>query len=524
MPKFSIPFLLLLILGFSACRRDAATSWDIDAKVPFLKGSIGWDAVSNDSLFEADSDGLLHLIYADRFKALDLDTLVALPDTAIATTFEPPFSGGPFNVPPGAEIITNNDNINMNLEQVQLKEVRIESGTLTYRLRSYVDGALQVDYSLPGVILPAGSNLDLSIESQAGSDEAPWEFSNEIDMAGAVIWLGGNSGTSVNRIETALTVSASANNLAPVPVMGDDSVTIQLSFSNLRVGYARGFFGQMDANIEEVIDLAALTGISGQLNLDALELKIELNNKVGADVQIVLDEVTATTPQGLEQDLLHSIMHQTVNITRATDAAGGVIAQSYEVTLNQDNSNIIDLFSTIPEALRVAGDVRLNPLGDLSGGNDFIYTADAFEAQFALDVPLCLSTGGLYLTDTLDFQAFEGDWSADARLLLEFTNGFPLEVEAMELAFLAEDGSKMPFSIDLNLAAASYSGLGQVQTSQSVGTIELTRELLDAMKQGGRMVFALRLASYDGQEVKFTGEEELGIEGVLEGILEMRYE
>lgn len=524
MPKSSALFLILLFLVLSACRRDAATSWNVDAKIPFLTGSVGWDAVSNDSLFQADENGLLHLVYEDRIKILNLDTLVALPDTAITSTFSPPFSGGPFNIPPGAEIITNNDNINMNLEQVQLKEVRIESGTLTYRLRSYVNGSLQVDYILPGVILPGGSSLNLAVESQAGSDEAPWEYSSEIDMAGALIELGGSSGTSANRIATSLAVSASANNLEPLPVMGDDSVAVELSFSNLRVGYARGFFGQMDASIEESIDLESLTGISGQLNLDALELQIRLENKVGADVQIVLEEVSTSAPDGLQQGLTHSIMHQTVNITRATDAAGGVIAQNYEVVLNQGNSNILDLFSTLPENLYIAGDVRLNPLGDLSGGNDFIYTADAFEAEVALDLPLCLSTGGLFLRDTLEFEAFEGEWTADARLLLEFSNGFPLALEALELSFLADDGGRIQVPVDLQLEAANYSGIGEVQAMQSSGSIELTRDLLDALKQGGRMEFVLRFASFDGQVVKFSGEEVLGIDGVLEGILEMRYE
>ena len=82
---------LVLVSLFSACRRDEPTTWDVNGRVPLVKGSLGWSDLVTDSLLQADADGLLHLIYRQSLSDFEFDTLVAIADTTISNVFEPPF-------------------------------------------------------------------------------------------------------------------------------------------------------------------------------------------------------------------------------------------------------------------------------------------------------------------------------------------------------------------------------------------------------------------------------------------------
>lgn len=514
---------LVLVSLFSACRRDEPTTWDVNGRVPLVKGSLGWSDLVTDSLLQADADGLLHLIYRQSLSDFEFDTLVAIADTTISNVFEPPFSGGPFMIPPGTEIFASNENINLKAGGAQIRLARIRSGKLIYTLRSYMAGQLEVVYELPGAILPTGSNLALNIETQPAQAGGFWEYTNTVDLAGVSLDLQGVLGTSFNRLASAIQVLASSNALEAVPIMGDDQVSIDLRFEDVEVAYGKGFFGQMTTAINEDVDIQALASLVGELNLDALRLDLTFENRIGADLRLDLNTVRAVHPNG-SVDLLHNLLYQPLNITRAVDNNGVVSGETYEFVIDEGNSNVLALFSQIPERFQFQGELMLNPLGNISGSNDFIYTDQPFDITWGLDIPMCFSTGGLTLRDTLAFEAFAGDLQADARLLVAVENTFPLAVETLNLRFVDNDGAAFTVATGLQVASGVYVGLTDITSASTDFEIALTRDQLLAIQAGGDLVLEVTLATYAGQQVKFSGQEELEVNVRVDGVVQISYE
>lgn len=512
-----------VLLLFSACRRDEPTTWDIHGRTPLVKGSLGWDDLITDSLFQTDSDGLLHLIYRQSLSDFDFDTLVAIADTSFLNTFQPPFSGGPFMIPPGTEIFSSNENINLKADGAQIRLARIRSGRLIYTLRSYIDGQLQVNYELPGAILPLGSNLALNIETQPAPQGGYWEYTNTVDLAGVSLDLQGVSGTSHNRLASSIQVLASANALAPLPITGDDQVSIDLRFESVEVAYGKGYFGQVTSVIDEYVDVQVLAGLFGELTLDALRLELNLENRIGADIRLDLDAIRSVGPNG-NVDLLHNLVYQPLNITRAVDNNGVVSGESYEFVIDESNSNVLALFNDIPQAFEFVGELTLNPLGNISGSNDFIYTDQPFDITWGLDIPMCFSSGGVTLRDTLVVNEFAGDLQADARLLVGLSNGFPLAVESLHLRFVDTVGDQFNVATGLQVASGVYASFNEIVSADTEFEIALTREQLLRIQEGGQMVVDITLATYAGQQVKFTGSEKLDINVRIDGVVQISYE
>ncbi len=513
----------MLVILFSACRRDEPTTWDVNGRVPLVKGSLGWNDLVADSLLQADSDGLLHLIYEQSLNDFDFDTLVAIADTTISNEFEPPFSGGPFMIPPGTEIFSSNENISLKADGAQIRLARIRSGKLIYTLRSYMAGQLEVNYALPGAILPTGSNLSLNIETQPAPEGSFWEYTSTVDLAGVNLDLQGVSGTSFNRLASSIEVLASSNALAAVPIMGDDQVSIDLRFESVEVAYGKGYFGQATSVIDERVNIQSLAAVFGELTLDALRLDLNLHNRVGADLQVDFEAVRAIRADG-SVELLHNLVYQPLNITRAIDNNGAVSGESYAFVIDESNSNILDLFSEIPESFEFQGELTLNPLGNVSGSNDFIYTDQPFDITWGLDIPMCFSSGGLTLRDTLSIDDFAGELQADARLMVALTNGFPLAIDGLDLRFIDEDGTAFNMATGLQIASGVYAGFDQVTNSATEFEIVLSRDQLLRIQAGGELVFEVTFATYAGQQVKFTGSEEVGVNVRIDGVVQISYE
>lgn len=511
-----------LVMLVSACRRDGSTSWDIDGRAPLVKGRLTWFNLFDDSTLQVSDEGVLHLMYRQSLLNFDLDTLVAIDDTLIKNSFEPPFIGGPIMIPPGTEIIGITENILLKTEGAQLREARVASGTLTYTVKSYVNGALQVQYNLPGVILPAGSPLNLNIETQPAQGNLPWEASSVIDMSGVSIDLQGVSGSTFNRLASNLSVRASTFAAEAVPVMGNDSVSIEMRFENVRLAYGKGYFGQTASVLSERTNVLPFMAI-GNLDLERLNLSLLLTNRVGADVRFDLNRLTAISDQG-ETNLVHAVINQPLNITRATDVNGQITGETYAIEISDENSNLLSFLSRIPQEIEIDAMVELNPLGNVSGSNDFIYTEAPFDAELVVEMPLNFGTSGILLRDTLETGRIEGDISGNGALALQFTNAFPLHITALNMTFIGASNESFELVNGLMIEAAQYIALNDLVPAVSTHEVTLSREELEIMKEGGRVILQLHFSTYNGQQVQFGGQEYLDVSGILDGVLQVSYQ
>jgi hypothetical protein len=507
---------ILLALG---CKREEPTSWDIDARVPLLRGSLGWEDLIADSLLSTDENGLLHLQYVTSLINLNPDTLVALSDTTIKRGFVPPFSGT-IPIPPGQSVFSQQQNMVLGINTAQIKELIIESGTMQYELMSKVNGPLDLFYGIPGATL-GGTPFSLSTTTAPGTVANPYFESGTIDLSGYTFDLTGTTGGSSNRLAFSLQADIASTAAGNISVSANDSLTVRLRFTDMKVAYARGYFGSILSDIDQQIDLEPLSAIAGgNLNLQELSFDLEIENYVGADIQLKIDALKGVRGNNFVS-LYHQVIGSAINITRAIDLGNSIQGNTYSYQINQNNSNVVNLFNLLPEALDIAGTIELNPLGDVSGGNDFIYPAQPIKASINLDIPLCVGVNGVVFLDTLDTQPIDIP-STSGTLFLRAENGFPMSV-ALTFSFLTNNGEEIVLASNQSIYSAETDVFGYSQTPTAVNLgINLTTDQIESIKTGGQMI--IKATANSTGIVKFNGSERLDIRILAAARTEISYE
>jgi hypothetical protein len=143
-------------------------------------------------------------------------------------------------------------------------------------------------------------------------------------------------------------------------------------------------------------------------------------------------------------NLSHSLIGNPVNITRATEPwhySGNVTPTNVSYLIDKNNSNILSFIQNFPDKLYYSLDFFVNPLGNISSGNDFFYFDKNIDATIKLEVPLSLYANGLTLTDTIDFSSDASDVGKrinTGHFRLTADNGFPLSAK-LQLILLDEN-------------------------------------------------------------------------------------
>lgn len=495
--QFFIFVLLAFVTVFSSCRREERTTWNTSLALPLAQGRITIDQLIADSLLQSDETGLWHL-YVDRnLTDFNLDSLVQIPDTIIRKNFDIPLLGGPFMLPPNTTIISQTENNTLNLNQVELKQIKLKSGSLEYAIRSYVNGHLYCKYDLPGVSL---NNISASIETTTlpASDSNPFVSQGTIDLSGYTIDLTGINGNQFNRIVSTILLKVAPDAPSAAQVFGDDSVVVELRFVEPKVAYAKGYFGEHLYHINQELDLAEnLNMPTGSIRLDHAEMKLNIVNSVGADAQLKIDELTSfNSVNNQTEDLNYAPVQNYINITRALDLSGQVIPTEYLFEITPANSNILPFIENLPDKLNVDAVVKINPLGDISSGNDFIYTDNALKAMIQLDLPLSVGMNNLVLRDTLALTNDAVELTADGKLNFDVTNAFPLNA-VVHVDLINSDNQVLSNLIE---GGVVYPALLTEQTGITVPVdsrieIPVDQTTIDRLQTSNRLVITVYLNS-----------------------------
>lgn len=517
----SLLLILALAITMAGCQRDQPTQWDVNMRAPLVEGRITWADLVEDTLLE-EENGTLHLRYESALINFKLDSLTNLQDTVLSTRFTPGFSGGPLSIPPGTNVFNQTDDLNFGISSAEIREVHISRGRLNYRIESYVEGPLAVSYALPGVALPEGGYFSLETITEPAQDDVPFVTTGSRDLQDVQVDLQGSDGGVFNRLATSLNVAIAAEAADAVPVYGDDSIRVELAFEDVVIAYGRGFFGQFSDISSDTIDVSPFTETLGYIDFDELSFSVSITNRVGADAQLELNSIRAE--RNLESvELNHELTNQTINLTRAVDQGNGnVNANTYDWLIDEGNSNITQLFGLLPQRLVIDRMFELNPLGDISGGNDFIYADQPVEASFNIDVPLAFSTEGVILRDTLQLEPLESEVEGEGELHVQLSNGFPLQVDQLKLTLLSE-GEEFELLSDLSLSAASWDG-EMYQTLPVEHTQSLSNAHLNALRTGGVVEIEVQFETYDGEEVTMNGNESIEVEIIGSGLIQVEIE
>ena len=273
----------------------------------------------------------------------------------------------------------------------------------------------------------------------------------------------------------------------------NDVVQMELRFIDPGVEYADGYFGQHNYELNETVDLDASVNLpEGTLDLNGAVMNVNIRNAVGMDAQLHFTGLHGYNFVGNTIELEHAPLFAPLNIARATRNGQDVIAEEHAYVLNSDNSNLDNFLEFLPRDLNVTATVGLNPMGDITAGNDFVYLDDALSATVALDIPLRIGMDNLTFRDTLDLtnDAIEALFNGDLSLWLK--NEFPIGARCT--LRLLQDGDLTTVvegaSID---AASTTTSVGVTQAAESWIAIALNPELIGRVNSTHQLVIDVGL-------------------------------
>lgn len=437
--------LMLVATAWSSCKQDiGGAQWDVDVLAPVIKTRLTMADLVADSLLTADAEGGLRLRIEMPLIDLPLDSILQIPDTSIEKTISLPATLN--NVPPGTQLLPLSDATQYNLGDLALKRVVVRQGKLKLKVSSMLPTKVEFEYLIPGAS-KHGTVFQTLQTVEAGSGTNPASLEVEFDLAGYSIDLTGTTGTGFNTLATTFLIKTADDGDTVSIVAGQEFFKLEYGFIGILPDYGLGYFGQESTKSEnENTELDVLNRITdGQMFLDSVTIGLSLTNPVGADARFKLDELASiNTRTNTTVSLWHDIIGSNILLSRAQDIAGtaeSVIPYEVHYELNNANSNIKQFIENLPDQLGFTFGFDLNPLGNVSAGNDFFYYDRPFQALMNIDIPLRTTLTNLTLVDTLDWNLSDlgvVESINSGSFTLVANNGMPLE-GMMELILMDEN-------------------------------------------------------------------------------------
>lgn len=424
--RFSI--LLALFLFFTNCRKPSDANWDIDATLPIVNSVLNIKDYLGDTLFSTDQTGLLHFVYNNEVASLKLDSLLNMPDTSIFTSFT---STVPVNIPlqPGQNLaLFPPTEIEFNISNgIEIKNAIIREGVMNVKFSNFIKEPMDLICEIPSATKD-GKKLLIKETIPTGTNTVVRSY----DLKGYALNMRGLDGLKYNTIVQTYTLGLNpgANS---VTVAYGDGARVEVSYSDIVPEYIEGYFGQQTVDI--ALDTARF-GFSENFQADNFLLSdatmnFDIVNEFGAEFSASIYNIKSinsakSTVVPLQTDQLASI-----NINRATKSGSSINPSSKKINFNKANSNIIDFISNLPDKISYEGKVKVNPLGNISGHNDFAFYNTGIRIMADIDIPLRYTASNFYLqtTNTVDFSSTEQlDKVNYGYFVVAAINGFPFDI------------------------------------------------------------------------------------------------
>ena len=496
--------LAVFAASFSSCRKSLEKpSWDVEMVAPVIRTTLTLGDILPDSLTTVNPDSSITLSFDNTVYRFSLDTLVDVPDTTIFYTYTTPSIQT--SIPPGGQIFSNTDEFDYEIDDVELHELKIRSGHIEVSMTSTVPEAITVSYTITssGYQDQNGPALQVVTTVPAAPNGGSSTITEIHDISGYHFDLTGANQIEFNKLNTTMVVTNAVTS-DTLHISGGLTVSIDNSFVDVIPEYARGYFGSRD------IDIAPTTAefdafnavIGGSLDIDDIDVELEIRNGVGVDATATIHQLSAiNTTSGAAVNLSHSAIGNVISIDRAEDFNGWVDVKTWSAQMDPANSNIDHFFEVLPNQMGYNLDLAINPLGNISGSNDFIYYDSELVTDLKVNIPLCLIASDLTLADTLDVEIRDTSYAGRVNRG-EFTvyseNGFPFDAN-IQLFILDDAGNALDslFTDNLILAASVDNNNDVTAITSSTQTIDIPESKADLLYESNRLAMVVRFNTVD---------------------------
>jgi len=462
---------------------------DSDVTLSELLGNV-----TEDVSFSVDADGLLRFRYEGEVPAVGSDIIFGqLEDiaTGVAIFIERSRQAAPFG---GAG------------EDVDVDELRIKSGALSYNLTNEYDRPVTVTLRIPdarkdGVPFETSSTLP----AWDGTGDVP-TFSNSDmpeDLEGYILTIPQDSLYFEYDI-----VADDGEVLTP-------SRQTIVAFTNLRFSFMRGYLGrELYPGGRDTIEIDFFDSYQdGEIFFEDPTITMTLVNTFGVPALAQVSVLNVVDVEGNIIPITGQAVEEGFNFNYPT-VPGDTAYTTF--VFDNSNSNIAEVLSARPVALDYEIDALINPDADTEIIG-FLTDSAAYTATVRVELPLYGNASDFTVRDTFAIgimDRYEDVRGVDFRLTTH--NGLPLEIE-LAGTFLDAEGNALADLTDGRiqlLEAAPVDGEGN-----GTGVAERTNDItfedtrLDAIRQAVSLVITLDISTTDNGTpfVRVTDDQTLRV-------------
>jgi hypothetical protein len=391
---FKLLFFTFLVTALS-CKKG--TSWDVDAAFPIAKSHLNFSNFFGDTIFKADASGLLHIAFSKDIINFTMDSLVKLPDTTVSIGFTSPFSS---LLNPGTVVFSNNAStdreITFNVTNgVELNRAIVKKGFLKVEYFNTYPQPLNFNYQINSASL-WGNILHINQTISGGTVSSPSTLTKLYPLDDYLIILTGLSNTKINTLVQSYTITTDPSG-SPDQLLPGQGLSVKLSFSDVVPAYVQGYFGQQDLSFGPDSTLLGMFENFKPSNfaLTQSAINFRIINEFGIELSSTISNIRSikTAPPNVVQLNAGNLL-QTINVNRAgktNNASNPVFPWVKQIDINSSNSNLNAFLENVPNYLGYKVQAKLNPLGNISAGNDFAYFGHGLRVIADVDVPFEIS-------------------------------------------------------------------------------------------------------------------------------------
>ena len=471
--------LLTILLLFSACKKENdSPQWDVSILAPLFKTTLGVSDLVPDSLTHVAPDGAVTLVLDSNIYSTPLDSVFKIEDTLQTTIY---ISPGIVNLQPGYVFYSQPNNLDLDLNNVELTGAIVKSGHARLTAKNHLPTPVIYTFDIPKATLN-GVPFHKDETIAAAVNGVPTVLDTTFDITGYTMDLTGTIGDDFNNLGYTVDGQTSPSGTTVILQPGDTIVDITSGFESLIPFYAKGYLGQGSFSGTGNNSLATGKLEDGTILFDSISATLTFKNSVGAEAQALLTSMRAVNERtGTTIDLVApTLVNHMLNLNRATESGppvSPVNSTYYTVQLDNTNSNILALMESLPDRLEYDINFNLNPLGNVSGHHDFLYTDNLFDANLKVNFPLRFAANQLLFADTqalATIDTLSDDNLGDGTFKLIAENGFPYELEVqlitLDANYNATDSLFVPNTIAPAPMDGNYRAVGK---KRSVLTIDL---------------------------------------------------
>lgn len=428
--KLSIVFLGIVFFCIS-CKKE--TSWDIDAAIPIANSHLDLNNFFEDTIFKADPSGLLHLKYQKDILSYNMDSLIKLPDTTLSFSYILPPSAS-LGVNPGDIIYSNSDDIDMSISNgVEIVKAIVKKGVMKADFVNTATQPINFVYKILSANL-WGNTFVIDEVIPAGSPSHPTKVTKYYQLDNYEIKMVGASGNKVNSISQQYIIKV-ASNAQPADLGGGEGIVANISYTDIIPEYVQGYFGQQDLSFgPDSSYLGFLKNLSvSNLTLQQANINFNIINEFGVDLSSEITSVKSINSNSHQTVNLNSGgLLSSINVNRAgktNNPSNPVFPYYKQISLTSGNSNLLPFIENLPDYLGYGLKAKLNPLGNVSGSNDFAYYGHGLKVVADVDIPLILAADYFTLISYAKLDLTKLDQIKDfnsCEMILQATNHYAL--------------------------------------------------------------------------------------------------